>query len=150
VIPPSGAPTIGAASCTPGALNSTGVAGQLTATGSVFVPHNDVTLHATSLPPNSFGFFLVSRVLGAPIVPPGSLGNLCLTSPIGRYVGPGQIQNTGAVGAASLVLDLTLIPQPTGFVSVAPGETWHFQLWNRDAIGGIATSVFTAARSIQF
>ena len=26
-------------------------------------------------------------------------------------------------------------PQPTGFVSVMPGDTWHFQRWYRDPAG---------------
>jgi hypothetical protein len=69
---------------------------------------------------------------------------------IGRYVGPGQVQNTGATGGFSLQLDLTQTPTPTGFVVVAAGETWHFQTWHRDAVGGVATSNFTDAVSITF
>jgi hypothetical protein len=44
---------------------------------------------------------------------PGSLGVLCLGGSIGRYVGPGQIQNTGGTGAFCLLLDLTQTPTPT-------------------------------------
>ncbi|MDG1984154.1 MAG: hypothetical protein P8M11_06290, partial [Planctomycetota bacterium] len=69
---------------------------------------------------------------------------------IGRYVGPGQIVNSGATGEVTLPLDLTQTPQPTGFVSVQPGETWNFQAWYRDSVGGSATSNFTDGLSITF
>jgi hypothetical protein len=49
-----------------------------------------------------------------------------------------------------LALDLTQIPQPTGFVSVAAGDTWNFQCWYRDAVGGVATSNFTDGLSVDF
>ena len=82
--------------------------------------------------------------------PGGSEGILCLGGAIGRYVGPGQIVNSGATGEVSLALDLTQTPQPTGFVSVQPGETWNFQAWYRDAVGGTATSNFTDGLEVQF
>ena len=82
--------------------------------------------------------------------PGGSQGVLCLGGSIGRYVGPGQIKNTGAIGAFSLALDLTQTPTPIGFVAIAAGETWHFTTWHRDAVGGVATSNFTNGLSIAF
>ena len=82
--------------------------------------------------------------------PGGSQGTLCLGGAIGRYVGPGQIVNSGSTGEITLAIDLTQTPQPTGLVSVQPGETWNFQAWYRDAIGGSATSNFTDGLSITF
>jgi hypothetical protein len=130
--------------------NSTGNTGSISATGSAIRANNDVTLEASSLPNNSFGFFLTSRTQGFTANPGGSMGNLCLGSPIGRYVGPGQIKNTGLLGAFSLVLDLSQTPTPTGLVSINAGETWNFQSWHRDAVGGVATSNFTDGLSISF
>ena len=130
--------------------NSTGNTGSISATGSAIRANNDVTLQASSLPNNSFGFFLTSRTQGFVANPGGSMGNLCLGSPIGRYVGPGQIKNTGLLGAFTLVLNLGQTPTPTGLVSINAGETWNFQSWHRDAVGGAATSNFTDGLSINF
>jgi hypothetical protein len=48
------------------------------------------------------------------------------------------------------VLDLTQHPTPTGFVSVVAGESWSFQAWYRDSIGGVATSNFTDGLEVDF
>jgi hypothetical protein len=130
--------------------NSTGVVGVLTASGSASVASNDVTLMAEDLPLSAFGYFLASQLQAFTPNPAGSQGNLCLGGSIGRYVGPGQIQNSGATGAISLVLDLTQTPQPTGIVAVVAGETWNFQAWHRDSVAGNATSNFTNGLSIAF
>ena len=82
--------------------------------------------------------------------PGGSQGNLCLGGAIGRYVGPGQIKNSGAAGTFDLVLDLASTPTPTGLVQVLPGDTWNFTAWYRDAVSGVATSNFTDAVSVTF
>ncbi len=74
-----------------------------------------LTLNAGSLPNNAFGFFLTSGTAGFVANPGGSMGNLCLSGAIGRYVGQGQIKNSGATGAFSLGIDLTQTPTPTGF-----------------------------------
>jgi hypothetical protein len=145
---PSGG-TIGTNYCTT-VPNSTGNSGAISATGSTVAANNDVELLATSLPNNAFGFFLTSQTQGFIQNPGGSQGNLCLTGSIGRYVGPGQIQNSGLTGSISLVLDLTQTPQPTGFVSVQAGQTWNFTAWHRDAVAGVATSNFTDGLTILF
>jgi hypothetical protein len=144
---PSG---IGSNYCGPAVLNSTGSSGTISGTGSAVVANNDLTLVASNLPLSSFGYFLTSRTQGNVPQPGGSQGVLCLTGNIGRYVGPGQIQNTGAVGSFDLLLDLTQTPTPTGIVSIAVGETWNFQAWHRDAVGGAATSNFTDGYEVLF
>jgi hypothetical protein len=144
-----GVVSIGTAYCTANA-NSTGATGQLTALGSNVVAANALTLRASDLPLNAFGFFLTSRTQGFVMNPGGSAGNLCLAGAIGRYVGPGQIKNTGSTGAFELLLDLTATPTPTGLVQIQSGETWNFQSWHRDAVGGAATSNFTRGRSVPF
>jgi hypothetical protein len=82
--------------------------------------------------------------------PGGSQGNLCLSGSIGRYVATGQIKNSGSAGIFDLTLDLNQTPTPTGLVSVAAGETWNFQAWYRDAVGGSATSNFSDGLTISF
>ena len=131
-------------------VNSTGVAGSMGASGSNIVGNNDLVLEANDLPLSSFGFFLTSMTQGFVANPGGSQGNLCLGGAIGRYVGPGQIQNSGSAGSIVLAIDNTQVPQPTGLVAVVTGETWNFQAWHRDAVMGSATSNFTDGYEITF
>jgi hypothetical protein len=93
---------------------------------------------------------LTSRTQGFVANPGGSQGNLCLGGSIGRYVGPGQVQNSGAGGAISLAVNLAQHPTPTGFVAVQIGETWNFTAWYRDTVGGVAVSNFANGLSIAF
>ncbi|QDV05238.1 hypothetical protein Poly30_07340 [Planctomycetes bacterium Poly30] len=136
--------------CDPAVANSTGASGMMSADGSSLVSDNDVTLIADSLPNFSFGFFITSRTQGFIANPGGSSGNLCLSGAIGRYVGPGQIQNSGANGSISLAIDLTRQPTPNGLISVLPGDSWSFQLWHRDSVGGSTTSNFTNGLELTF
>ncbi|MEM6569478.1 MAG: hypothetical protein AAF957_13780 [Planctomycetota bacterium] len=136
--------------CSPAVVNSTGIPASITAAGSDLAADNDLTLEATDLPQMSTAFFLTSQDQGLVLNPGGSQGNLCLGGSIGRYVGPGQIQNSGTAGTVSLALDLTSTPTPTGLVAVQAGETWNFQAWFRDSLGGSATSNFTDAVSVTF
>jgi hypothetical protein len=142
-------PNIGTNYCT-AVPNSTGQTAEISAVGSVVVADNNVTLIATNLPDNSFGYFLNSRTQGFVANPGNSQGNLCLGGAIGRYVGPNEVQNSGTTGTFELQLDLTMTPTPTGFVAIMPGETWYFQAWYRDLVGGVATSNFTDATCITF
>ncbi|MEM1451345.1 MAG: hypothetical protein AAGI22_19660 [Planctomycetota bacterium] len=142
--------TIGTPYCGPAVANSTGAPAELNAFGSPIASIGNVTLRATDLPTTSFGFFLASRQQGFVANPGGSQGNLCVGGAIGRYVGPGQIQNSGTDGTFGLDLDLNQIPQPNGAVAVQSGEIWNFQAWYRDAVGGSATSNFTNGVEITF
>ncbi|MDG1491074.1 MAG: VCBS repeat-containing protein, partial [Planctomycetota bacterium] len=140
----------GVAFCGPAAPNSTGLAGSIEATGSLHVSTNRLTLRATNLPQSSVGFFLTSQAQGFTPNPGGSQGALCLGGSIGRFVGPGQIRNSGSNSAFSLTLNLAQQPTPTGLVQVQPGDTWNFQTWFRDVAGGQATSNFTGAVELTF
>ena len=142
--------SIGATFC-PGVANSTGSPATLAARGSTAIADNDVTLEAASLPQQSFGYFITSRAQNIVAGPGGSQGTLCLGGSIGRFVGPGQIQNSGMSGTIQLALDLSALPQPTGPVSVVAGETWNFQAWYRDSTaGGAPTSNFTEGVEVPF
>ncbi|MEM9378488.1 MAG: hypothetical protein AAGB93_00970 [Planctomycetota bacterium] len=143
VIGLGGGPSVGTSYCGPAAANSAGRSAEIVASGSSLVEQNDLTLGAFELPPNSFAFFLASRTQGSIANPGGSEGTLCLGGAIGRLVGPGEIQNSGSLGIVSVPVDLTRVPQPTGPVAAAAGETWNFQGWYRDSVGGAATSNFT-------
>ena len=106
-----------------------------------------VTLLASDLPPNQFGYFLTSQTQGAS-QPPGSSGLLCLGGNIGRFNRPGEIGFTGTAGAYSLDVDTNDIPLAPG--AIQSGETWNFQAWHRDVVGGAATSNFTDAIEVDF
>jgi hypothetical protein len=148
---PGGGPApIGTRYCSPGVPNSTGASTTITATGSVVAANNDVTLTCSDMPNNAFAFFLTSATQGLIMNPGGSQGNLCLSGSIGRYVGPGQIQNSGASGSIQYALNLTQHPTPAGFVQVTAGQTWNFTCWHRDVVGGVPTSNFADAVSITF
>ncbi|MEM9381356.1 MAG: hypothetical protein AAGB93_15490 [Planctomycetota bacterium] len=131
--------------CTP-APNSTGVAGRIAARGSRAASDNDLTLTATSLPLSSFGYLLTSLTAQTTPMAGGGQGTLCLGGDIGRFVG--QVGSSGTDGRIATTVDLVSIPQPTGAVVGAPGETWYFQLWHRDGVMGVPTSNFTEAVSV--
>ncbi len=130
--------------------NSTGRSGKINGAGSASVASNNLTLEASDLPNNAFGFFLTSATQGFTQNPGGSSGNLCLGGAIGRYVGPGQIKNSGATGEFALLLNLAQTPTPSGFTSVIAGQTRNYQAWYRDAVSGTATSNFTNGLSVTF
>ncbi|MDB4426377.1 hypothetical protein N9151_00095 [bacterium] len=141
---------IGNSYCSDAIPNSTGEYGELTVLGSFNISQNDMTLSARRLPPQSFGFFITSQA-PANIYPLNtSEGRLCVTGQVGRYVGPGQLVNSGPSGSVGLPIDLTAMPTPTGFIPATFFSTWYFQLWHRDAVGGQTTSNFTDAVAVTF
>ncbi|MFT7074394.1 MAG: hypothetical protein ACJA0P_000393 [Planctomycetota bacterium] len=130
---------------------SLGTPAMMSASGSPSIAANDLTLMGSGLPQNSFSFFITSLTPALVMNPGGSSGNLCLSGNVGRYVGPGEIQQAGASGTISLAIDLTRIPQPNGFVPVVAGETWNFQAWFRDTdSSGSPTSNFTDGLAVSF
>ena len=130
--------------------NSTGQTGLMSGSGSASVAANNLTIEASRLPNNAFAYFLTSATQAVTPNPGGSLGILCLGGQIGRYTGPGQIQNSGGTGSVSLLLNLNQIPTPTGFVQAVVGQTRSFQCWHRDSVAGAAVSNFTDGYAVTF
>ena len=113
--------------------NSTRHWASIHGTGTDRVRLNDLTLNVEYLPSHSLGFFLVSPDHGSQSFPSGSIGVLCVAGPsIGRFVGPGMIQNSMGGTSVSLSIDLNDLPTPFGSRTVAVGESWYFQYWYRD------------------
>ena len=131
-------------------VNSSGGFASMSAMTSASVSANDTTLMASGMPDLVFGFFISSQTQGFVMNPGGSEGNLCLGGAIGRYVGPGQIQQSDLTGSISLAIDLSMQPTPLGFVQVAAGETWNYQAWFRDSLMGQTTSNFTDGLALTF
>ncbi len=130
--------------------NSTGQVGVVSSYGLDTPASNDLTLRASQLPTQSFGYFLVSANQGFVAQAGGSDGNLCLSGAIGRFVGPGQAIVTDFGGEIVLPVDLAHLPSPTGPLSVQAGQTWNFQLWYRDTSPAGPTSNFTRGLALSF
>lgn len=148
-IRPIVAPVIGTYYCTANP-NSTGVPGEIVAQGSTDVLDNNLNLTARNLPQFSFGFMITSDTPQFTANPAGSAGNLCIGGSIGRFVGPGQIQSSGALGRFAIPVDLTAVPQPNGPVAAVAGDRWYFQAWYRDSSPAGPTSNFTQGVQIIF
>jgi hypothetical protein len=136
--------------CGPAVANSSGGSAMMSATGSFVTSANDTVLVCTAMPTNAFAFFLTSRTQGLVAQPGGSTGTLCLGGQIGRYVGPGQVLNSGGAGQVQLAINLAQHPTPVGPVAVQSGDTWNFQCWFRDSAAGAATSNFSDGLQIVF
>jgi hypothetical protein len=106
-------------------------------------------LYCAEMRTNAAAYFIVSAETGNVNLAGGGQGRLCLGGAIGRVVG-GQILNTGPSGSVSVTFNPGALPTPFGPVAAAPGQTFHFQCWHRDAIGGVPTSNFSNACSITF
>ncbi len=140
--------TVGFDTCGPARPTSTGAPGTLQILGSNVITLQSMSLHASDLPPATTGFFLASNASIGPMPITSSMGLLCLGGAIGRYAGPGQIQNSGANGEFELAIDPTAITTPTGSVQPTIGESWTFQAWFRDA-NPQPTSNFTNAVTVR-
>lgn len=139
---------VGTSFCGPAVPNSTGMSSVLTASGSESALDNDLTLVVSSLPTNALTLAIASETQGLVPMSGGSQGTLCLGGLVGRFLA--QATSSGAAGEASITVDLTAIPQPTGSASALAGDTWNFQIWHRDAVGGQATSNFSNGLSVTF
>jgi len=109
------------------------------------------TLHTAEcidMPGSSFAYLNVSRATGDVLFPGGSQGRLCISGSIGRYVD--QVVSSGGLSSVSVTIDPSALPQPSGPVAALPGDTWYFQLWHRDSVGGVATSNFSNACALHF
>ncbi|MCP3916081.1 MAG: hypothetical protein GY711_11035 [bacterium] len=131
--------------CTPAVPNSTGQAATLRAYGTFLAGEQPLRLESRELPPNTFGYFLVSQTTGM-VQPPGSQGNLCLAGSIGRYAQ--DVASSGPAGTLTLAVDTSALPL-TPPVAVAQGEVWNFQCWFRDQ-NPAQTSNFSSAVSVAF
>ena len=143
--------SLGASYCSPSVVNSAGLSATIIAEGSDVAADNDVTLTASDLPANQFGYFLNSQQQGFVPMPGGSQGNICLSGGIGRYnpAAGYPVVSSGAGGSIVLSLDLSSTPTPAGTAGVVAGETWNFQCWYRD-LNPMPVSNFTDGVSVTF
>ncbi len=113
-------------------VNSTGVMANMALIGSSSIQANNLRLGVRDLPPNQFGYFIVSQTASPGVTPPGSQGNLCIGGNVGRHNRAGEVLFSGTSGFVLMDIDLGDVPQPQGPVAVMPGESWNWQFWFRD------------------
>lgn len=130
--------TLGSVYCLSG-VNSTGDRAHITGLGSPVASQEDVTFDVSSLPAESFGYFLMSELTSRV---PVHEGDLCLGGQIKRF--SGDVQRAGQEGIVRFSPDVTSLPMGAVF---QPGDTWNFQYWYRD-IG--PSSNFSEALSVEF
>ncbi len=130
-------------------INSTGSMASMVFGGTPSVAANNLILGVQDLPPNQFGYFLVSQTQGTGVIPPGSQGTLCIGGAVGRHNRSGEVLHSGPSGVVRFPLDLTSVPRPLGAISVSPSETWNWQYWYRDQ-NPSSTSNFSDGNRITF
>lgn len=125
--------------------NSTGEPGFLQVYGTRDLTTLVVTV-IEDLPPNALGLAVMSRTTGfVPNVGTG-VGTLCLGGDIGRT----SVFQVDAAGSTILPFDPMDLVDAQGPTAAVSGETWHFQAWHRDVVGGMATSNLTNAAALTF
>lgn len=130
-------------------INGSGSRARTAAIGSASLAANDLVLWARDVTANQFGFFITSETPGFVASPGGSFGSLCLGGTIGRY--SKAITNSGPTGELTAAVDWTAMPSPTlpqGYAAQV-GETWRFQAWFRDSMGGQGGSNFSDAVRVR-
>ena len=166
-----------AGECTPGGINNycisapnslmnpEGVVLTGTVLGTNPLPGN-VALSASGGPSGLAGYYLTSQTPVAGGVPVGS-GFLCLGGLVGRYnpiaaggMSPNPALNSlgdfngmgnhvvTSTGSPQFVVPAAL-PNPPGGMILA-GESWNYQMWYRDFVGGMPTSNFSNAVNVQY
>ena len=136
--------------CDPASNNSTGSPTVLAGSFGSGVG-SGLHLEATQGPPTQLGYFLVGTWSAEPGSPLGQ-GNLCLAigggQSVGRYnIVGGSLNSVGffnpqgvlrnSVGTSSVLtgFDVPSSVPFSGSPMIVAGETWHFQLWHREAGG---------------
>ncbi len=140
---------LGDVSCNQIQVNSTGQSGRIRAVGSPRVVDDNFTLITTSLPTNSFGFFFVGTAQGNGTTSEGY--TVCVGGNVGRFLGVGQIKNTGSSDGFSVTIPLTTFPG-NPVTPVVPGSTFVFQAWHRDILPvlGVPSHPLTNAVQVTF
>ncbi|MEL6715274.1 MAG: hypothetical protein AAFP86_15955, partial [Planctomycetota bacterium] len=136
--------------CDAAAPNSTGSTGRITMRGDGVAAYDDVVLFADRLPPGQTTLFLSSRQLApTPLLQLGQ-GTLCLGGTVNRFIRPGEFRPANRLGETWLRLVLPNTPEGSVTTPVLAGETWHYQAWHPDVVGGAQTTNLTNAVAVTY
>lgn len=111
------------------------------------------SIRLQNAPPGQLAYLLVSDADGLVVQPPGSEGDLCVSSSgyLGRYTK--DVGYTDATGSFQTDISDSLsggerfgLPFHDGYLR--PGETWYFQYWHRQ--GSARPSTFSSALRVTF
>lgn len=134
-----------------GEVNSTGASASLEALGSIVAADNDLTLSMSGLPDSVMGLMINTAEDAMSLVTVTNVGGGQGTLCIGSFtLGRSMMVAADAAGLASLDVDLTAIPTNLALVPAMAGDTYHWQFWYRDTVGGMPTSNLTDAISVTF
>ncbi len=122
------------------AMNSVGPGALISHTGSLSVSLNDTVLLATGLPPSQFGIFHYGP--NQLEVPFGN-GFRCVGGQVFRL--PTQLSDGS--GTMSRALDVNDMPNGG---EIEANDTWNFQCWYRDPMGGGAAFNLSDGLQIRF
>ena len=103
---------------------------------------------AYDLPVGQFALMVCSQTAASVNHPGGSEGRLCVGGDIGRLTSSMAVVLPS--GRALFILDSSQLANSSGRVAAQAGETWHFQAWHRDVVGGNNTSNFTNAVRVEY
>ena len=112
------------------AANSTGQPAAMGGSGTTSLNSNDLTLSVSSAPPFQFGLFFYGADETFTLFGDGAL---CVSGPLARVL---PVIATDGTGSADFPLDLNANPFTAAPNIIAPFETWRFQFWYRDPLGG--------------
>lgn len=121
--------------------NSVGAGARIAHSGSTSETLNDTDLVVTGAPPGQIGIFFYG---GGQAQTPFGQGWLCVGGSIQRLTPPVVVS---AAGAGALFLDLVGTPPSD---EIDAGETWNFQFWYRDPVGGGANFNLSDGLRITF
>ncbi|MEM1452022.1 MAG: hypothetical protein AAGI22_23135 [Planctomycetota bacterium] len=113
--------------------------------GSLDVANDRVIINADDLPRLTTSYFVGGT--SAAFVPGagGGMGTLCVGGAVERF----PLQPPTSAGGVISSFRPVLAGFPSGHI-VTSGETWFFQLWFRDTVGGSATSNMSPSLYLRF
>ena len=112
--------------CTSAPNSFSGTGALFETTGTTSVSANDLTLLTTLLPPNKAGIYYYGA--GSQEIPFGN-GFRCVSGQVFRL----PLVFSNVFGESTFALDLNDLPAGG---DISSGETWYFQYWYRDPMGG--------------
>lgn len=131
-----------------GQPNSTGQPGTLAMFGSGSASIGDVYGTAQGLPAGSFCLPLIGSMPAFVPGVGGGAGDLCVGGAIGRF--NGQVAQADQDGEFGFDVDAAALPLSSGLQAITSGDSWTFQVWYRDGVGGASTQNLTHAVTLTF